>query len=124
MGEGSVTVNVTHQTTKEKIAIPYEFGDTLEELIERWGKDCVLSNAVIGMKTQLRNRLYSITHAAEGEEPQAADASTAVAMLEGWKPTTVGTRVGADPLESLKKKFLALSKEERLRVLEDLRSGN
>jgi hypothetical protein len=119
---GDVRVTVKHQETEEKITATYSFGNSLAEIVERFGEEIVYSNALVGMKTAFRNKLYSLTHNTEGE-PAAKDGEAAIALLDGWKPGVAGERKAKDPTMALAAVLAGMPEEQRAAEIKRLREA-
>lgn len=117
-GDVSVSVKAQDGTV---VTLEHSFGNDVSSLIEQYGEAVVFSHAIIGMKTSLRNALYSKTH---GESALSADA--AKAALAEWKPSVAGARaVGSkkDPVANFLKAFEGMSDDAKAAMLAQLQAS-
>lgn len=90
--------------------------DTISGLVAEFGEEVIFSHAVTAIKTQARNKMFSLQH---GKKPCTAEET--MAEMTGWTPTKVsesGPRDGGS--SSLIKKLGSASPEEKLAALKKL----
>ena len=120
MAEKLIEIKVKHQVTKEEVVTSVDLKENLQEAVNAFGEDVVMSNFIVGAKTAARNSLYSKTHGAD--ETKIMSAEDAVAELASWQPGLAAARTARDPLAESKKKFATMSPEEQANYLAELRA--
>jgi hypothetical protein len=114
-------VQVTVSRKDVKVSKTYDFGDTLAEMVAKYGDRVVASNAIIGMKTALRNKMSAVLNAQDKDENFINGEAEVLAAVANWVPQEAGTRAaGTSKLESLAALLKAMSPEERAAFLAGL----
>lgn len=99
---------------QRQVTVSYDFGDSLDAMVEKFGEDVVQSNAVANMKITAQSVIRrGIEREESDEEIQAT--------LDNWKPGVAIQRT-ADPTKSFERVFAKMSPEEQLEYIEKLRS--
>lgn len=124
---GDVEVAVKHVLTGEHVKIQRSLGNTLSELVSNWGEDVVTSNAIIGIKTQLRNKLYSMIGSGSFSDEEDAKkncptAEQALAELEDWTPSIQISGQRKDQKEKVLESFKKMDPETRKALMAQLQS--
>lgn len=109
-GPGHAEASIT--VADEKIIISKEFGDTIDEMLNLYGEEVVHGHALIGMKTQMRNKAYSY---ASGEGATVEGLEALVDAHTPTKPALGGAK--KTPVEKLAARLAALSEEDRSALL-------
>jgi hypothetical protein len=89
--------------------VTYDFGEDLNEMVEKFTDNIVFTNARANMKIVLQAGLRRCLEA--GQDP--ADFAAA------WKPGVQMERI-VDPIAAAKAKYAAMSEEDRAAFLKDL----
>lgn len=114
------TVSAKHTASGRVAKVNYDFGDNLEQMVERFGKEVVHSNAKQAIRISLQSRLRSAMDVAEGEkEPSDKDLQ---ANADSWKPG-VASATRKSPVEKAKESVSKLSPEERKALLAELKGS-
>lgn len=119
-GNKMVKVLTNAPKAKRHIEIEYDFGDTLEAMVKKFGHETVfnhaLDNMVIGFQANVRGKLE-----AEGDK-RLTDQAIRTAMAT-WKP---GQRKAADPkkkAEAIKATFAKMDPAMKAALLKELRES-
>lgn len=113
-------VEITAQITKEDgtpgagITFEYELGETLNETIEAFGEDTVLSYTH-------RALVIAAQSAARGLIRQGKSHEEIVAYMKDWKPGV--PRVGKTPDEKIKALWEKMSPDDRARLAKELKAS-
>ena len=92
-------------------AVTYDFGENLDEMVEKFTDNIVFTNARANMKIVLQAGLRRCLEA--GQDPAAFAAA--------WKPGVQMERI-VDPIAAAKAKYATMDDEQRAAFLEELRS--
>jgi hypothetical protein len=106
--EVTAKINLEDGSVREG-SVNYDFGDSLAEMIEKFGDETVYSNALANMKVALQGRMRPMLK--EGKD---------VKMLETmWKP---GIQLGRiiDPISAAKQAFATMDDDARAAFLQQL----
>jgi exonuclease VII small subunit len=106
-------IEVTAKKGDHEATVMYDFGDNLEQAIEKFGGDVVFSNFVqsakISLQALMRSRMEKGGNVSE--------------LAEIWKPGIQLQRSATDVLAQAKAKFSKMTQEERLAYLEALQAS-
>lgn len=104
----------TVKATKEGRTVEtlYDFGDTLDEMTQKFGEEVVRSNAEQSITVNLQSMIRRMIQAGKTDEEIQAKVAEHVPGKGGEK---------ADPVEKFKAKWSNLSKEEREKLLDELK---
>lgn len=111
-------------TGYRKLAVSFNFGETLEAAVEEFGEDVVfagfVSSATIDLQNFIRTKLEAREKDAEGKQiPDGAFANSDTAIMEefaSWKPG-IKSRERVSPLDKIKKLLGNLSEEQKAALL-------
>ena len=104
-------VEVTAKKNEAEATINYDFGENLEEMIEKFGDSVVFTNARSNMKIVLQAAMRRRLEAGQPTEDLAAN----------WKPGVQMERI-IDPIAAAKAKYATMTDDEKAAFLEDLRA--
>lgn len=103
------------RTNGPSIDVEYDFGNNLDELVQKFGPDIVFNHAkgslVVSLQGWLRGKL-------DDEKAKPADIRTAAA---NWKPGT--RKQGKSQAEKLKDQLSKMTPEDRAALLKELRAS-
>lgn len=106
-------IDVSAKKGELEATIQYDFGDNLQDAIDKFGGDVVFSNFVqsakISLQALMRARLEKSANVTE--------------LAEIWKPGIQLQRSAVDVLAQAKSKFAKMTQEERLAYLEALQAS-
>ena len=94
------------------VTVEYDFGDSLQQAVEKFGEDVVWKAALQQLKIRLQAVIREQIAAGKSDEEIAQH-------VAGWKPGQAPQRKSA--VEKLAEKLAGLSKEEQQRVLAEFR---
>jgi len=100
--KGGVTVEAT-----------YDFGDTLDEMREKFGDEVVASNAEQSVTINIQGMMRRMIN-------QGYDEDAVKNRVAEYMPTKGGEK--ADPVEKFKQRWNTMSKDDREKLLEDLKN--
>lgn len=105
----------TVKATKDErtVEAQYDFGDSLQDMSDKFGEDVVFSNAKQNIRITLQAMIRRMIQKGETEETIQDAVSAHVPGVGGQK---------ADPVDKFKQKWQNLSSEERERLLEELKN--
>lgn len=106
-------IDVTAKKGENSVTVPYDFGANLDEMVEKFGKDVVFSNARQAMKITLQ---ALIRRGIEAGKPDDAIVSEASAWIPG-----VQSERKSDPISLITAKWGQLSEEDRREMLKKLK---
>jgi len=89
MAEVKVKVNRTDGVSVE---MAYDFGDNLDDALQRYGADVVFSQFVIGAKTAFRNKISALLNAQDKDELFKNSAEDVENAMSDWVPQVAGVR--------------------------------
>lgn len=95
------------------VSVTYDFGETLEQMVEKFGDKVVLSNAKANMIITAQSRIRTAIKA------QKSDAEIQD-IINQWKPGQVSTPI-ADPVGSFERYFENADPEKQQALFEALR---
>lgn len=93
--------------------IEYEFGDTLQEMVEKFGEDVVRTNARANMIIAAQSRIRTCLKANKTQDETTE-------IMKSWKPGTVSSVI-SDPLGSFEKFFEAADPQKQRELLNALK---
>lgn len=93
--------------------IEYEFGDTLQEMVEKFGEDVVRTNARANMVVSAQTRIRTCIKANKTQDETTE-------IMKSWKPGTVSSVI-SDPLGSFEKFFEAADPQKQRELLNALK---
>lgn len=106
-------IEVTATKGEKEATLTYDFGNNIEEARQMFGDDVVFTNfrqaAKISLQARMRSRL---------EKDQDVQELATI-----WKPGIQLERAPADPIAKAKNAFASMTPEQRLALLEELKSG-
>ena len=109
---GAVMIEATESTTDRKVAISYNFGQTLADASAMFGEDVVFSNFRRASVVTAQGIMRRLIKAGKSD----AEIQTA---MSAWRPGVAVERV-VDPVAALKARFSTMTEEERAKVLAEL----
>jgi len=98
------------QKDGNEISVDFDFGNNLDEVVEKFGGDATFKAAIANLKVQVRGWLVA-QHAA-GQSPESIQASAA-----GWKPNQRKAR--ATKLDKLRNFIASLPVDEQAAFLKE-----
>lgn len=104
-------IEVTAKKGDEVASLNYDFGEDLNEMIDKFDENVIFTNARANMKITLQAAMRRRLEAGQPVE----DLATA------WKPGVQMERI-VDPIAAAKAKYATMSDEEKAAFLEELRS--
>lgn len=96
----------------DEATVPYNFGTDLDDMVEKFGRDIVFTNARSNMKIALQGQ---IRRRLTAKQP-CDDLATS------WKPGQIAERI-VDPVAAAKNHMAKLSDEEREAFIASLMAG-
>jgi hypothetical protein len=99
--------------TKDAI-IFYDFGDNLDEALEKFDKNVIFTNFRASAKITAQAAMRRYLEAGK-------DAEAIVELMKSWKPGVALERK-SDPVAAFKAKFAAMSEEEKIKALAELKA--
>ena len=107
-------IEVTANKGSKSLTVSYDFGENLQDAINKFGEEIVFSNAVQSMKISLQALIR------RGFDKGTED-SVIAQQAAAWKPGVAAQRV-ADPVAAITQKWAALDPEARAELLKKLKS--
>jgi hypothetical protein len=97
------------------VTINYDFGEDLDEMVEKYGKDVVFSNARASFIITLQAAMRRYMTGGRSQEEISE-------LLSGWKPGVSLTR-RIDPVSALVSQWASFSPEKQKEILAKLKAG-
>jgi len=97
------------------VQVEYDFGQNLQEAIQKFGEDVIFTKFVQAAKIDLQAVLRRGIEAGKTDDEIAK-------LAEQWKPGLV-VRTSKDPIEAIKAKLATLSEEDKRKLIQVLRQG-
>ena len=104
-------VEVTAKKNEAEATINYDFGENLEEMVEKFGDAVTFTNSRSNMKIVLQAAMRRRLEAGQPTDDLAAN----------WKPGVQMERI-VDPIAAAKAKYATMTDDEKAAFLEDLRA--
>lgn len=111
---------VKHQGTKEKISKTFDFKATIAEAIEAFGEAAVYYNYIVGARTALRNKLYSLCHGKDEEALPTAEG--VMESVRDWVPSVGSERATKDHQAVAMAAFGSMTSEQRTAFIAGLKT--
>lgn len=89
----------------------YDFGDNIDEAIEKFGGDTVFSGFVANSKVTLQSGVRRCLE--NGRDPQA--------FADVWKPGVKAPSIAQDPMAAARSAFARMTDEEKAEFLQQLK---
>ena len=99
------------------VTLEYDWGATLEEMIDKYGAEAVHYHACASVTRSQRNKLYSLLTA--GDEPSTPD--EARAEMENWVPKATAGRSKKTPTDKALAAFGEMSADQRKAFIEQMK---
>lgn len=96
------------------VTINYDLGENLEDMKAKFGEEIVFSNARQQMKIGIQGIIRRMIEKGKPDKDIADH-------IAGYKPGLAGER--QDPIEKFKSKWQSLSKEEKDKLLKELKAS-
>jgi len=106
-------IDVTAKKGDNACAVQFDFGDNVEDMINKWGGDVTFTNAQANMKIVLQAGLRRCLE--KGTDP--------VAYATAFKPGVQSVGAAVDPVIAMKAKFATMSVEEKTAFLKELKAS-
>lgn len=103
-------VSAKSTKTDKTATVDYDFGDNVQDMIDRFGEEVVFTNAKANMRVSLQGIIRSAMNAEPPRNPQEE--------ADKWKPGTAAPRKSA--VEKAKDLLGGLSEEQRAELLKNL----
>ena len=107
-------IEVTAKKGEVSVTTNYDFGADLDEMVQKFGKDVVFSNARSQMKISLQALIRRGIEAGQDEQ-------SIVANAQGWIPGVQSERK-SDPISLITAKWGQLDEEAKREMLKKLKS--
>lgn len=105
-----VETTTTHEGQKLETTVTYDFGATVEEMVEKFGEKVIYSQILGALKISLQNYVRGLLR-------QGKDAKEIQKAVDAWKPGTKAR--GKSKIEKLREELAKMSEEERKALLSD-----
>lgn len=109
----NATIVTTKTAESAEIEFPYVFGETMDELTERFGSDVVLSYALRGLVVAVQGHARGLIKSGKSAEEIAA-------VMADWKPGA--PRVSKSAEDKAREQLAALTPEQRATLLKELQA--
>lgn len=112
MAETTVTAKLSGQTEDEAVGVTYDFGDTLEDAVDKFGENVVFNRVVSALTIDLQALIRRGIKA--GKKPEEIQK-----MADEWTPG-VKQISKKSPKEKVEEQLAKLSPEQRQELLKQL----
>jgi hypothetical protein len=114
MAKITVKASKVIDSIERNAAIDYDFGDSLQDAVTRFGEKAVYDDFIASAKITLQAGMRRLLEAGKSE----AEIASALAT---WKPGVKMERM-VDPVVALMTKFGGMSEDEQLALIEKLKA--
>ncbi len=97
-------IKVRHKYTRKMMSFKFDFGDSIEDAIEKFGSNSVFKRYTIGAKTSARNRIFKLMKRVTTQGEYLDESEIKVAMA-AWTPKTPEEVKGAFNISELRKEY-------------------
>lgn len=111
---GAITCK--NPATEEAITVNFDFGDTLQATIDKYGEEVVHYHVCKKFATSMRNRLYAIF--AQADEPISAE--EAITEMNNWRPKVTQGRAKKSLTDTALDAYAKMSPEARETFMADI----
>lgn len=111
----SAPIEVTANKAGRSLTVSYDFGSSIQEMIEKFGEQVVMTNAVQAMKISLQARIRAAFDKGLDDQTIAADCAS-------WKPGVQSQRT-SDPVAAILSKWSTLDPEAKAEMLKKLKQS-
>ncbi len=111
-------IKTTFAGTDRVVEVDYDFGETLEEMVKKFGEEAVHSNARASFTVSLQGIVRNAMKVKEGETEKTDEEIQA--LVNEWTPGT--RKPGKSKLEKAQDLVGGLSAEEKEALLKQLRA--
>jgi len=109
---GSTTLN--REATGESVTLTYDWGGSLDEMVEKFGADVVFYFACGHMTASFRNRAYSILRAVEEDGETVSNSMAEIeAQMSDWQPKISAGRSKKSSSEKALDSFDGMTEDEK-----------